>query len=134
MSTTSGSWVSLSGGPTIPDVYVGTSRRVLVFVSAQMTIGNAYALASVEVSGASTITDSPGAPATVGGFDTGDPSANGRVFAASTATSVLMFDASDGLNSGLNTFEVKYRRQLSSGFTPITAASFYRRRIVVLPF
>lgn len=134
VSTTSGSFVDLAGGPTLTDVYVGTSRRCLVFISAQMATGNAWAHASVAVSGASDIAaDSGGASASLGGFDLADTSSGGDVYISGTATSIQLFDASNGLNPGLNTFRMQYRRESDPAYTPVAAALFGRRRLVVLP-
>lgn len=135
VSTTNGSYTDL-GGPVASDVYVGTSRRAMVFVSSLMATGNAWAQATVTVSGASSISADANnnASAQLGAFDIGDTSSNGRVYISGVATSVQVFDASNGLNAGLNTFRMVYRRHTDPQFTPLGAAVFGRRRLVVLPF
>lgn len=125
-----------NGGPTCTDVYVSSARRVLVMVTAQIAAGNCYGYAGVAVTGASNIPASTAnnAPAGAGGFDRGDTSVNGRVFSGATATAVQLFDASMGLNQGLNTFSVEYQQAAVSGYTPVGPAEFRRRRLVVMPF
>lgn len=133
VSTSNSTYTDL-GGPSTTDVYVGSSRRVMVFFSAQITAGNAYGHASIAVSGASSIAAGQGGtPATVGGFDLADTGSGGDVFIGVTATAVQVFDSSVGLNEGLNTFTMMYRQEVPSGYTPTDSTSFLRRRIVVLP-
>ncbi|MFF5992576.1 hypothetical protein [Prauserella flavalba] len=135
VSTTSSSYIDLAGGPVAPDVYVGTSRRALVMFSAQAACGNAYAEASIAVSGASDIAaGAGGTPVTVGAFDFGDASSGGDAYAGVTSTAIQVFDASVGLNSGLNTFTMQYRRTISGNYSPNAPALFSRRRLVILPY
>ncbi|MEU0467218.1 hypothetical protein ABZ215_24725 [Amycolatopsis sp. NPDC006131] len=132
---TSGTFVA-SGGPTCTDVYVSSSRRVLVFLTAQIAAANCYGYASVQVSGASNIAAGVGdnAPASGGGFDLGNASSTGIVYLGATATTVQLFDQTMGLNEGLNTFTVLYQRATVTGYTPASPAAFRRRRLVVMPF
>jgi hypothetical protein len=136
-STTSATWVDLATfGPQVANVYVGSARRALAFVSMQGATGNAYAQATCEVSGASSIPAGTGnvTVASVGGFDVGDNTATGRVYVATAVTAVQVFDASNGLNQGMNTFTMKYQRLLDGGYTPTSPGRFSRRRLVIQPF
>jgi hypothetical protein len=70
----------------------------------------------------------------MGAFDFDNTSNLGRVLAAGTATTVQIFDASIGLNQGLNTFTVKYRKEPSPPWVSSSDPQFGRRRIVVIPY
>jgi hypothetical protein len=120
--TTSSAWADLNHGqvPTLTDVYIGPSRRCLVFLSAALagasgTLGELH----FQVSGASTI--SP--PSLVG-----DRTNIGAVGGGGSATRMFGLTASDGLQSGLNTFEVKYRRMSGTD-----DAFFSNTVLIVLP-
>lgn len=108
-------------GPTLTDVYIGSSRRCLVFLTALLTVPlSDTAIASFVVSGASSIV----ASATRAAY--GQAGADGP-FNVVSGTFVLL-TAAQGLNQGLNTFQMKYRT--TSGAT----AGFRDRRLAVFPF
>lgn len=122
-------------GPTVSNVYISSARRALVLITSQILAGNCYGYASVEVSGASNIAGSDAnTPLSMGGFDLVDTSSLGRVASTGTATTVQIYDASTGLNQGLNTFTVKYRKQTVSPWVSSNDPQFARRRIVVIPY
>lgn len=122
VQTTSSSYVNLAGGPALTDVYIGTSRRCLVFVKASMQVAGDAAMANIEVSGASAIAPDPAAPAFIG-------SGNSTQAVSASAMSMILLTAEDGLNEGLNTFTVKYA--VLNG----VATGFFRdRALVVWPF
>lgn len=135
-STSSASYTNLTTvGPIVSGVYVSSARRVQVMITAQISAANAYGYASVEVSGASNIPASDtNTPASMGGFDLDNPSNLGRVNLAGTATTTQIFDASNGLNQGFNTFTLKYKQATAPGYTPVAAPRFARRRIVITPY
>lgn len=124
-STTSTSFVDL-GGPTIPDVYIGSRRTCLVMASCQHQIAGAVGDMAFQVSGASSIApDHPSVNwATYG---TNDPGAD--FVAQITAWTVLT--AADGLEPGLNTFSARYRYSTFGGGG--VNAAFAARTLVVFP-
>lgn len=122
-------------GPSLSGVYVSSARRAMVLITAQVAAGNCYGYASVEVSGASAIPASDAnTPLSMGGFDMVDTSNLGRVFSAGTATTVQIYDAGAGLNQGLNTFTVKYKKATTGSWVSSADPQFSRRRIVVIPY
>ncbi|WP_329068994.1 hypothetical protein [Amycolatopsis sp. NBC_01480] len=121
--TTSTSFVDLpTFGPSVT-VYVGSSRRVLVLVSATFTslAWNASAYtggrSGVQVSGASSIAPSR----TISGL-----ALNTGIQA--TGSRAMMFTATDGLNVGSNTFTMKYRAETADG------VRIGARNLTVIPF
>lgn len=121
VSTTSTTYVDL-GGPVLPNVYIGSSRRCLVFVKASMAVAGDAALANVEVSGASDIAPMVATPAFIGSGSTTQS-------VSASAMSMILLTGADGLNPGLNTFTTKYAvlNGAAEGF-------FQDRQIVVWPF
>jgi hypothetical protein len=118
-TTSSSSAVNLpTYGPEVT-VYIGPTRRCLVFLASYIVVGDSYGTMNYVVSGASSIgfTNGVGAGSTT---DQGNQQAQ--------TTYIDFLDASNGLNEGYNTFTCKYYCQ--SG--PI--AGFSARRIAVLPY
>lgn len=124
-STSSTTFTDLTTfGPTVPDVYIGSSRRCLVMVSATVAGGPQFGgYAAFEVTGASTI-PAVGANGVYGAF-TG---ASGGM--QSSLAVVIPLSADDGLNAGRNTFTMKYRREASYPDT----AFFNTRILTVIPY
>lgn len=124
-STNSTTFVDLATpGPTLTDIYIGSSRRCLVFVSvAAFSAVNDSASAHVAVSGASTI--NPPANIFKGAFASGN---FGATAVGLSATRVFLFTAADGLNKGLNTFTTKYASEAGG------SAQFQDRTLCVFPF
>jgi hypothetical protein len=121
-ATTSATPVDLTTvGPTVTG-YIGPSRRAWVIVSALVIALNVSAVATYEVSGASTIA----AGSTPGGLSYG-PASNATQFSSATCTNQILLTSVEGLNQGMNTFKMKYATQSGS-------ASFALRRITVVPF
>jgi hypothetical protein len=119
-TTTSFQYTDLATiGPTISDVYIGSSRRCLVFMAVSMTNGaGAIAGANVQVTGASQIEPESTADAYVGA----------EVQVGTSASSFVLLTKGDGLNEGLNTFTMKYySTEGATGF-------FEDRKIAVFPF
>jgi hypothetical protein len=106
-------------GPRLSDVYIGSSRRCLVFMAVSMTNGaGAIAGANVEVTGASQIEPESTADASVGS----------EVQVGTSASSFVLLTEGDGLNEGLNTFTMKYySTEGATGF-------FEDRKIAIFPF
>lgn len=119
--TTSDSWGDLATvGPTLFDVYVGSTRRCLVFVSVEVSYGDGGGgAASFHVSGASDI-----APDGVQSAFSGSNAAGSL-----SAAAFMVLTADDGLHEGLNNFRMKFKRYVGTG-----EAKFRNRRIVVQPF
>lgn len=133
VSTSNSSWVSLPGGPTVENVYIGESRTALVLLSATIFSENAYSMATISVTGASNI---PAADMTTGianaMFNEADPTSPGLRSGATVANTIVL-NESHGLNTGFNTFTMQYTRRTRSGYTPTQDAQFENRRIVVMP-
>jgi hypothetical protein len=120
-STGTAPWVDLATpGPAI-DVYIGSSRRCLVFTSAEISSTQTTGYMGFQVSGASTIGPNTFTPASLGSSGTS---------LVGTATMVSVVSAANGLNEGVNTFTAKYGCLSSGG----TIATFLSRRLTVLPF
>lgn len=120
-NTTSTTYTNLATvGPTLTDVYIGSSRRCLVFFSASVNATTDIGSISVQVSGASTIAPATNRSAYLG--------SNAGTQILGTPMTFLLFTAADGLNSGLNTFQLKYLSSLG------TSIQFGDRRIAVFPF
>ncbi|WIY05467.1 hypothetical protein QRX60_17050 [Amycolatopsis mongoliensis] len=118
-------------GPSVT-VYIGSSRRALVLVSAYIvatgTASSGTALGgrmSPQVSGASTIAADNTLSASLAAVT--DPS--GFAGAGVTATFLRLYTAADGLNVGMNTFTSKYNSRLSS-----PTCAFASRNLTVIPF
>jgi hypothetical protein len=131
--TASTTWggLSIGTGPTLSDVYIGSSRRCMVIVSVGAGAEvNSEASAHFSVTGASTIPP-PTAPGYIAqgaslGSDTGGFADATRV--GGTATRVFLLTAADGLNRGLHTFTVVYASLTGDD------AFFSDRTIVVFPY
>lgn len=109
-------------GPTVSNVYIGSARRCLVFMSANVSVDSLSAYASFAVSGASTITPTAASDRRTMTF--GLTSTSG----SSTVTKVVLVNATDGLNQGLNTFTMKYR------CTAGVSCGYFSRKLVVFPY
>jgi hypothetical protein len=111
-------------GPVLEDVYVGSSRRCLVTISAYIQVSQASARIGVQVSGSSTI--APATKHTAVNFLNAGTGASGI-----TSARTFMLTAADGLNQGLNTFTAKYNVFLvGTG----TGGNFGDRTLIVQPF
>jgi len=112
-----------SAGPTLTNVYIGSSRRCLVMVSAQMNANNAAGFVSVSVTGDSTV--SPGGIRTgqVGGV-------GGTTTVQGSGVGIFTLTSADGLNSGFHTFTSKYAVSVGTG----SGVDFYNRCLTVIPF
>ena len=133
VSTSNSAWVSLPGGPTVENVYIGESRVALVLLSSAIFSENAYSMATISVTGASNI---PAADMKSGianaMFNEANPTAPG-LHSAVTVSNTIVLTADHGLNTGFNTFTMHYTRRTRSGYTPTADAAFQNRRIVVMP-
>lgn len=136
-STTVFSDLNSSVGPTLTDVYIGPSRRCLVFLSCGATATDeGFASAHFQVTGASTI-NPPTGPSnwSEGAFVGNDVSGVGANTAqvSGSATRVFLLTEADGLNSGLNTFTVKYLGRDKDGGATNDDCFFFHRVIMVFP-
>lgn len=84
-------------GPSV-QVYVGSSRRVVIDLTAEMSVDDNIEWMSVQVSGSSNIAAYPGNALVCGG--------DGANYLQ--ATRRLVFEAVDGLNEGWNTFQTMH--------------------------
>lgn len=115
-TTTSSSFTDLSTvGPTVT---VTTGTKAICWASAQManSLANVVTQMSVAVSGASSIS----ADNTRDLYNDGLGAGN-----ANRASVAIMFDDSDGLTAGSNTFTMKYRVNTGTG-------TFYDRNLIVM--
>lgn len=136
-STTVFTDLSSGAGPTLDDVYIGPSQRCLVFLSCGATATDeGYASAHFQVTGASTISP-PTGPSnwSEGAFVGNDVAGAGANTAevAGSATRVFLLTAADGLNTGLNTFTVKYIGLDKDGGATNNDCFFFHRVITVFP-
>lgn len=133
VSTSNSSWVSLPGGPTVENVYIGESRTALVILSAAIFSENAYSMATISVTGASNIpAENMRTGIATATFNEADPTSPGLRSGATVANTIVL-NESHGLNTGFNTFTMQYTRRTRSGYTPTQDAQFENRRIVVMP-
>lgn len=123
-STTSATYTDLATpGPSV-SAYIGSSRQCLVMVQVAINaLTPCVASCVVAVSGASSFQNAY--PAFLG-----SDHAQGNI--AGSATSTTLMDVTYGLNSGLNTFTLKYARTLTG--TGGGDATFQYRTITVIPF
>lgn len=110
-------------GPTLNNVYIGSSRRCLVMVSAYLEGNQSFGNMSFQVSGASSI-----APSTSNAAQNGTLNA---VTVGNVSTRVKLLTSGDGLNQGFNTFQAKY---LVEKYGTGTGAIFAIRSLTVIPF
>ena len=133
--TVSGSYSDLNStvGPTLTNVFIGPSRRCIVFLSAfASATDDGYAAAHFTVSGASAINPPTGTSAFSKGAFIGSAGAGPQV--GGSATRMFLLNAADGLNAGLNTFTMKYLGVNSAGTTPTNNDCFFSERVImVLP-
>lgn len=115
-----------SFGPELTNVYIGSSRRCLVLVTAQIAANSTAGAMGFQVSGASSIVASADQAAYVSG-----PSNTLSTIAGSTAQ--ILLTSANGLNQGFNTFTAKYRI-VDAGLGTGTGAIFRSRVITVIPF
>lgn len=131
--TTSGSYGDLSSGagPSVSNVYIGPSRRCLVWISAGASAtDDGFAAAHVAITGASSIAPPVGTSAFSEGAYIG--SENTTTLTGGSASRVFLFTAADGLNQGLNTFTMKYLGVNSAGTTPTNNDCFFYHRVIVV--
>lgn len=126
VSTTSAAFVDLTGGPSV-DVYIGSSKRCTVEVSAVVVGRDCTAYAGVDISGASVI--GPAARWSVGA-GVSVPGVSNAEGSASSSRVITLTDA-DGLTEGWHTFRMRYQCVGSAG---TRQASFSDREISVRPF
>jgi hypothetical protein len=124
VSTSSGSFVELSGGPSV-EVHIGSSRRCSVELGAHISAFGGVAYMGFRVSGASTI-----APTNAKALGCGGSTATIPIEVTVDATRVVNLSADDGLVEGLNTFTVMYQALLDPG----GSTEFTDREISVQPF
>jgi len=111
-------------GPTLTDVYIGSSRRCLVTVSGYIQVSQASGRIGVQVSGVSKI--DPISQHTAVNYVQGSSDISG------IATSrTFLLQSTDGLNQGLNTFKCLYSVVVNGGGT---GAAFGDRTLTVQPF
>jgi hypothetical protein len=137
-STATFSDLNTTVGPTLTDVYIGPSRQCLVFLSCGATATDeGYASAHFQVTGASTINPPTGGGNwSEGAFIGNDVAGVGANTAqvAGSATRIFYLTAANGLNSGLNTFTVKYMGvDKDGGPTTNNDCFFFHRVIIVFP-
>jgi hypothetical protein len=107
-------------GPQVTDVYVGSSRRVIVFATALTSTGsNNSAAFSVEVSGATSIDQVATALLTTN---------TASVIQASIGTFDVANASHYGINEGFHNFKMEYS-VIGGG-----SATFAARRLIVMPF
>lgn len=118
-ATTAGAWTNLATfGPSVT-VYIGETRRCMVFMSCRMSsAANAFPTMGFQVTGVSGIVSA--SPLQIGTTNN-----DGSLI---HATQLDFLDASAGLNQGFNTFSAIYG--VSSGIS----GTFSSRRITVLPY
>lgn len=128
VTTSSTSYVSLTGGPTLTNIYIGSRRKALVIVSSLIEIAGCVGYMAFDVSGASTIAANTANVSAAIHADGRDD------ITATTVTAVSVLSSGDGLNEGLNTFTAKYAFGAYGTPTfPGTLAAFTRRTITVFP-
>lgn len=113
-----------SPGPTLNNVYIGSSRRALVLTSMSNSSSNSSGYMGISISGASTI--SP-----VGSTVAWNSENGGAVTTAGSFSKMGVLTAADGLNQGFHTFAAKYGVILGAGGT---GSVFADRNIAVIPF
>lgn len=114
ITTTSYGDLASSSGPTLSNVYVGSSRQCLVTVSTAIypSVDNTGA-AHFSVTGSSTINPPTGSSAFSQGAFIGCFSGGAAV--EGTATKNFLLTAADGLNQGFHTFTMKYLARTIGG-------------------
>lgn len=137
----SAAYTDLSGGgvgPTLSNVYIGPSRRCIVFLSAFAAATDmGYAAMHFQVTGASVINPPTGTSAFSKGAFTGSISADvgdDPTMVGGSASRQFLVTAADGLNEGLNTFTMKYLCCNEAGGSPTNNdCQFSERVIIVMP-
>lgn len=122
-----------SSGPTLNSVYIGSSRRALVILSALTQVNNSTGSMGFSVTGASGISANLDR-ATYLETRPNQTSAAGTSVGSSCTKAVLITSA-EGLNSGFNNFDALY--QVTDRGGPGGAGSgavFRSRSITVIPF
>lgn len=130
-STTGTSYGDLSSGagPTLSNVYIGSSRRCIVTITAAVYAATDNdGAAHFAVSGASTINPPTGPSAFSEGAFLGCDSGGAAIEGCITKQFILT--SADGLNAGFNTFTMKYLARASG----IDDTFFSDRVITVQPF
>ena len=131
INNTSGAWVDLpsTGGALSLDVYVSSSRAVLVLWGADISCNNSIGEVGWAISGATTLAPGSYNNTTV------KNSANSGAATSSTATSVTctgsyVMGPGVGLNAGLNTFTLKAKVGI---FGTGVSASFGNQTLTLIP-
>lgn len=121
-------YVDLPGspGPTLTNVYIGSSRRCLVLLTCLMDTSFSYGFMSFAVSGASTV-----AATSDRGLELGSQAGTGTQGVTAQVAANVVLTAADGLNSGFHTFTCKYGVVNVAGGAGINVL---RRSITVIPF
>lgn len=103
VSTTSSSFVALSGGPSV-SVHIGSSRRCRIELGAYTSSYAGVAYMGFSVSGASSI-----APSNRWALAAGGSAPSTLIAVDLSATRVITLTAADGLNEGDNVFTTAYQ-------------------------
>lgn len=126
VSVSSGApFFDLPGGPSV-SVYIGSSRRCQVILSAMVRSYFGVSDVGVRVSGASTIAPSFWQVLSVSASGPGI-----SVTAQLSGSRTIQLSAADGLNEGLNVFTMVYRFNKDD---PSGAGTFSDREITVQPY
>lgn len=129
---TEGIWATLTGGPTVSNVPIGSSGRALVLISADISCAPTGSNTEVEgwmgfeITGATAVPPDVVRSLRVAFRRDADTAGNPGV--TTGATRVVLVE---GLTAGLHTVEARYR---ISEDTPADEASFMSRNITVMPF
>lgn len=123
-------------GPTLSNVYIGASRRCLVFLSASLASTDmGYVAAHFEVSGASSILPPSGPGAHDYGLMIGSVAAGvgtDPTQVSMNASRMFLLTAADGLNAGLNTFTMKYLGVGEFNTFPTNNDCFVGKRVITV--
>lgn len=125
-----------SPGPSLASVYIGSSRRALVMLSALINTNNSIGEMGFQVSNASSISPINDKAAYFGSSPgVGQVAGYAGSAAWSSATKIVLLSASDGLNQGFNDFTCKYSTlNAAGGGTAGSGAFFQSRSLTVIPF
>lgn len=116
--------------PSISGIEVSAARRILIFISANIT-SNFFVetptagLMGFQLSGASSISPSAGRALVVGGSDPDDTVGNMHV----SGTKVILLTAADGINEGTHTIQAAYQAGSTS-----TGSQLTQRNLTVIAF
>lgn len=126
-TSTGPNFITLPGGPSV-SVYIGSSRRCRVDLSAYMSAYEGDVFVGFTVSGASTIAADYMKALALGANQV--PGAD-PVSVYGSSTRAVYLSAADGLNEGINVFTMVYRMGLN---IPTGGGTLADREITVQPF